>query len=110
MLAGARRDRRRAQLEAAAGRPIRLADDEQLVGQLRDAGEQRNPEGAGAEERDPSDAPPLDPGGRLFGDLLVCLADPDELVLERLEVVDVEDAVEVVDLVLQRAREQLARP
>jgi hypothetical protein len=44
MLASPRRHRRRARLEATAGRPIGLADDEQLVAQLRQPGEQRDAE------------------------------------------------------------------
>ena len=56
VLARESRDRRRAQLEAAAGRAIGLADDEELVGELRHAGEQRNAEGSRAEEADATDA------------------------------------------------------
>ncbi len=56
VLARERRDRRCAQLEAAAGRTIGLADDEEVVGALRHAGEQRNPEGSRAEETDATDA------------------------------------------------------
>src|SRR5918996_3266734 len=47
---------------------------------------------------------PLDARGRLFLNL-AALGDADQLV-QRLEVVDVEDAVQVVDLVLQGAREE----
>ena len=49
-------DRRGSQLEPPAGRPIRLADDEQLVGEIGHALEQRHAEGAGAEEGDAPDA------------------------------------------------------
>ena len=48
-------DRRRSQLEPAAGGPIRLADDEQLVGEIGHALEQRHAERAGAEEGDAPD-------------------------------------------------------
>src|SRR6187551_1084354 len=48
---------------------------------------------------------PLDAGGRFF-DLVLRVADPNELI-ERLERVDVEGPVEVVDLVLKGAGEEL---
>ena len=56
VLACERRDRRCAQLEAAARRTIGLADDEEVVGALSHAREQRDPEGSGAEETDATDA------------------------------------------------------
>ena len=54
-LACGNRDRRRPQLQPPAGGPIRLAHNHQLIREVRHAGEQRDPEGAGAEERDPAD-------------------------------------------------------
>ena len=56
VLARERGDRGCAQLKAAPGRPIRLADDDQVVGLAGNVRQQRNPEGPGAEERDPPDA------------------------------------------------------
>jgi hypothetical protein len=49
-------DRRGSQLEPPAGWPVRLADDEQLVGEVSHAFEQRHAEGPGAEEGDATDA------------------------------------------------------
>ena len=49
------RDRRRPHLQPPPRGPIRLADDHQLVGEVRHASEQRDAEGSGAEERDPAD-------------------------------------------------------
>ncbi len=49
-------DRRRAQLEPATGRPIGLAHDEELIGQVSDAREEGNAECTGAEEGDAPDA------------------------------------------------------
>ena len=54
-LSGSDRDRRRPHLQPPAGRPIRLADDQHLVGEVRHAAEQRDSEGAGAQECDPTD-------------------------------------------------------
>jgi len=54
MLAGVRGDGCRAQLEAPASWPIRLADDEKLIREVRDASQERNPEGSRTEERDSS--------------------------------------------------------
>ena len=61
-------DRRRAQLEPPPCGTIGLADDHELVRHVGDAGEQRDPEGPRAKERDPSDVRHLDAGGRLFLD------------------------------------------
>ena len=41
--------------QPAAGRPIRLADDEQLVAERRQPGQERDAEGAGGQERDAAD-------------------------------------------------------
>jgi len=54
MLAGVRGDGCRTQLEAPAGWPIRLADDEKLIREVCDASQERNPEGSRTEERDSS--------------------------------------------------------
>jgi hypothetical protein len=50
-----RRHRGGARLEPAAGRPVGLADDEQLVGEVRQALEQGNADRTRAEERDATD-------------------------------------------------------
>ena len=100
------RDRRRAHEQPAAGGAVRLADDEQLVGHLRDARQQRDPEGPGPEEamrprpptryrRQPLRSPRRPP--RRLG----------RAPRASLEVVDVQGSVQVVDLVQQRARQQL---
>jgi hypothetical protein len=57
VLAGPAGDGGRAQLETAAGRPVRLADDEELIRHLGDTREQRNAEGSRAEKDDAPDAP-----------------------------------------------------
>jgi hypothetical protein len=55
MLARPARDRGGPHLEPSTGGPIRLADHDQVVRKLGHARQERNPEGAGAEEGDASD-------------------------------------------------------
>ena len=112
---GRLRDRRPGGLEASTGGSRRRGHDADEVdpGCRGEGAERRQTEPAAADEDGPharaAGSPPASrEGARRLADLgviLVALADRHQLV-HRVEIVDVELAVEVIELVLERATEQ----
>jgi len=56
VLTGECGDRRGSHLETASRRSVRLAEDEEVIGLIGHASQQRNAEGTRAEKRNPPDA------------------------------------------------------